>query len=164
MTKHDIETTECCPAFDPEQWDEKEFTWKDKLFVKDTMIQFMHMPLPGMFGKAVGKMLKKIEDAEANPDIEDFIMLATESSPWRGEVYINATKEVPHAENVKISGTFITRVFDGPYSAIPRWVKEMAQYVAQKGKTIKKYYFYYTTCPKCAKTRGHNYIVAFAEI
>ena len=44
------------------------------------------------------------------------------------------------------------------------WIKEMAEYVAEKGKTVKKYYFYYTTCPKCAKTYGHNYVVAFAKV
>ena len=137
---------------------------KDKLFVKDTMMQFMHIPLPGVFGKKVGRMWKKIEAAGANPDIKDFIMLSTESSPLKGEVYINATKEVPNAENVKLSGTYITKVFDGPYNAVPKWIKEMTQYVTQKGKTVKKYYFYYTTCPKCAKTYGHNYVVAFAEV
>jgi hypothetical protein len=25
------------------------------------------------------------------------------------------------------------------------------------------YFFYYTTCPKCAKKHGHNYTVAFAK-
>ncbi|MFC1911906.1 hydrolase, partial [Chloroflexota bacterium] len=117
MTKHNIDT-QCCPKFDPDPWCDKEIIWKDKLFVKDTMMQFMHTPLPGVFGKKVGRMWKKIEDAEANPNIKDFIMLATESSPWKGEVYINATKEVPNAENVKLSGTYITKVFDGPYNAV----------------------------------------------
>jgi len=163
MTKHDSDTR-CCPEFDPEPWQEKELTWEDKLFVKDTMMQFMHMPLPGVFSKAVERMWKKIEDAGAKPDDRDFIMLASESSPWKGEVFINATKEVPNAENIKLSGTFMTKTFDGPYNAIPKWVKEMAQYVTKKGKMVKKYYFYYTTCPKCAKAYGHNYVVAFAEV
>ena len=163
MTKHDGDT-QCCPKFDTEPWHEKEITWKDKLFVKDTMMQFMHMPLPWTFGKKVGKMWKKIEDAEANTDIKDFIMLSTETSPWRGEVYINATKEVPGAENVRLSGTYITKVYDGPYNAVPKWIKEMDQYISKKGKRVKKYYFYYTTYPKCSKVYGHNYVVAFAEI
>ena len=163
MIKHESDT-HCCPKFDPEPWQEKEVTWKDKLFVKDTMWQFMHIPLPGAFGKTVGRMWKKIEDAEARPEDKDFLMLSTESSPWKGEVYINTIKEVPNAENVKISGTFITKVFDGPYNAVPKWIKEMVKYATQKDKTIKKYYFYYTTCPKCAKKYGHNYVVAFAEV
>jgi hypothetical protein len=163
MTMHD-NSTQCCPRFEPEPWQEKEIIWKDKLFVKDTMPQFMHMPLPGSFGKAVAKMWKKIEDAGAKPDMKDFLMLSAESSPWRGEVYINATKDVPDAENIRFSGTFLTKVYDGPYNAVPKWVKDIDAFAASRGKTIKKYYFYYTTCPRCARTYGHNYVVAFAEV
>ena len=32
------------------------------------------------------------------------------------------------------------------------------------GKPDGEVYFYYTTCPKCAKHYGHNYVVGFAEI
>jgi hypothetical protein len=156
--------TQCCLKFDPEPWHDKEIRWENKLFIKDNMSQFMHMPLPGVFAKTVRRMWENIKDAGAIPDMRDFLMLAAESSPWKGELYINVTKEIPDAENVKLSGTYITRVFDGPYNAVPKWINEMNQYVGQKGKTVKKYYFYYTTCPKCAKTYGHNYVVAFAEV
>jgi len=155
---------ECCPRFDPGPWQEKELVWKDKLFVKETVPQFMHIPLPGTFGKAVGRMWKKIEDAKARPDTVDFIMLSAESSPWKGEIYITATKEVPEAQNVKLSGTYLTKVFDGPYNDVPKWMREMVPYIAAKGKSAKRWFFYYTTCPKCAKKYGHNYVVAFAEV
>ena len=77
---------------------------------------------------------------------------------------MSVTKEVPEAENVRLSGTFISKVFDGPYNRIPKYIKEMEQYVRVLGKESNKYYFYYTTCPKCAKKYGHNYIVAFSEV
>ena len=163
MNKHD-ESAECCPKFDPEPWQEKELIWKDKLFIRETVPQFMHIPLPGTFGKAVGRMWKKIEDAQAKPDRNDFIMLSSESSQWKGEIFINTTKEVPNAENAKFSSTYLTKVFDGPYSAVPKWIKEMAPYVAEKGKSVKRWFFYYTACPKCAKKYGYNYVVAFAEV
>jgi len=54
-------------------------------------------------------------------------------------------REAPDIENVKISGTFLTKVFDGPYNAVPRWIKEMDGYVKSQGKQTLKYYFYYTT-------------------
>ena len=127
-------------------------------------MQFMHMPLPGAFGRTVGRMWKKIEEVGASPDTGGFLMLAAESSPWKVEIYISVTKEIPNAENVRLSGTYMTKVFDGPYNAVPKWIKEMDQYVNQQGKTVKKYYFYYTTCPKCAKIYGHNYVVAFGEV
>jgi hypothetical protein len=44
---------ECCPKFDPEPWQGKEVTWQDKLFIRDTVPQLFHIPLPGSFGKAV---------------------------------------------------------------------------------------------------------------
>ena len=164
MEKPDGEQTQCCPRFDPEPWNEKEITWKDRLFIKDSMIQFMHMPLPGAFGKTVSRMWKKIKDAGADPDLKDFLMLAYDPSPWKDELYISVTREVPGAENVRLSGTYLTKVFDGPYHAVPRWFAEMDRFVTQKGKKVNKYYVYYTTCPKCAKTYGHNYIVMFAEV
>ena len=58
----------------------------------------------------------------------------------------------------------MTKVFDGPYSAVPKWIKEMDAYVKSQGKQPLKYYFYYTTCPKCIKVHGHNYVVAFAQV
>lgn len=162
---HDtLKEPECCPVFDPSPWDNKTHNWIDKLFIRDYLPQFFHIPLPIMMGKVIGRMQKKIEDAGANPEKKDFIMLAYDPSPWKSELYMNVTKEVPGTENVKLTGTFITRVSDGPYSNIPKYIKEMDSYLASQGKKAKKYYFYYTTCPKCAKKHGHNYIVTFAEV
>jgi hypothetical protein len=56
------------------------------------------------------------------------------------------------------------KVFDGPYSKVPAYLKEFYSYIDSVGKKAKKIYFYFTTCPKCARKYGHNYIVAFAEV
>ena len=39
-----------------------------------------------------------------------------------------------------------------------------ARDVESKAKEFKKMYFFYTTCPKCAKFYGKNYIVILAEV
>ena len=62
-----------------------------------------------------------------------------------------------------ISGTFLTKVFEGPYKDAGKWVKEMQAYVKSKGSEVGKMYFYYTTCPKCAKVYGKNYTVVLAK-
>ena len=155
---------QCCPPFNPSLWEEKTVTFKNKLFVKKATPQFLHMPLPGTIGKMMMNVWKAIESAGAKPAEQDFLWLAYDPSPWKCEHYIHTAKEVPGLENVKISGTFITKVFDGPFNHVPRWIKEMNAYLAAQGKKAKKYYFYYTTCPKCAKKYGHNYVVIFAEI
>jgi len=157
-------TARCCPPFEPAPWHEKELAWKDMLFVRATMPQFLHTPLPGSFQKAVARAWRQIEAAGAKTPEKDFLMLAAETSPWQGEVFINAAKPVPGAENVRLSGTFYTMVFDGPYNAVPRWIKEMQASAALKQKTVRKYYFYYPFCPKCAQAYGHNYTVGFAQV
>ena len=107
--------------------------------------------------------MEKIEASNAkNP--EDVIVLSDENSLFGSDVYISVTKEVENAETAKLSGTFFTKTFEGSYSNMGKWIKEMESYVQSKGKEIKKMLFYYTTCPKCAKTYGKNYTVILAQV
>jgi len=158
----DIPETGCCPKLDTKLWDEKEVKWNNKLFVKDNAFCIFHIPVN--LGKVLTRMHKKVSEAGAQVDIKDFILLTYDSSMWKSEQYYSVSKEVPGMENVKLSGTFMTRVYEGPYKMAPKWYKEMQEYVKSKGKEAKKIYFYYTTCPKCAKTYGKNYVVVFAEV
>jgi hypothetical protein len=64
----------------------------------------------------------------------------------------------------EISGTFLTKVFEGPFRDAPRWIANMKRYVAAKNRTLERLYFGYTTCPKCAKAYGKNYVVMFAKV
>jgi len=108
--------------------------------------------------------MKKVDAVEARTSDEDFIMLCGDPSPWKSELFINVTKEVPGIENVRLSGTYLTRVYDGPFNEVRKWVDDLRKYVKNQGKNLKDMYFYYTTCPKCAKEHGHNYVVGFGQI
>jgi hypothetical protein len=152
--------TGCCLRFDPKPWDEKTIVWNDKLFLKDHVTSVFHIPLN--FGKIVVKNMAKIQKAKAL--VKTPLMLTDENSLWGCDVYIAVTKNVPESEMVKISGTFLTKVFEGPFQNIGTWVSEMETFVASKKKIIGKLYFCYTTCPKCAKYYGKNYVVLFAKI
>ncbi|MCK9368612.1 hypothetical protein M0R04_01405 [Candidatus Dojkabacteria bacterium] len=152
---------ECCPEFNPALWQEKEHVWKDKLFVRDYVKQIFHIPIN--MGAVVTKMFADVEKAGASPKIEDFLMLAYDPSPWKSELYITVTKEVEGMENVKLSGKYTSKVYDGPFNNIPNWIKDFDIYLKNKNQKALKYYFYYTYCPKCAKKYGHNYVVAFAQ-
>lgn len=152
--------TGCCVRFNPEPWNEKEVTLQDRLFVKDSVKTIFHIPLN--FGKVVIKNMEKIKASDAL--VGEPLMLSDCSSPWKTDVYIAANKEVPGANMQKVSGTFLTKVFEGDYSSTGKWIKEMKAFVAGKGKQMKKMYFFYTTCPKCAKYYGKNYTVILAQI
>lgn len=160
----DSSTDICCPEFDPVPWENKTHIWTNKPFIKDSVPELFHIPLPSMIGKAITRLWEKAKEADAAPELKDYLLLAYDPSPWKGELYMSVTKEVPGAENVTLSGRFISKVFDGPYNHVPQYIEEMDGYLASIGQKSKKYYFYFTYCPNCAKKYGHNYIVAFAEV
>ena len=152
--------TKCCPRFDPKPWDERKVKLKNKLFLKDRVKCFLHIPLN--FGKVMVRNITKIKNADALTKTQ--LVLSDEKSSWRSEVYIAVSKEVPGAEMVRITGTFLTKVFEGSYKNIKKWVKEMKEYVKSQDEEIKKLYFFYTTCPRCAKHYRENNVVILAEI
>lgn len=157
----DTSETGCCPAFDPAGWDGQTIVFKDKLFAKDKTINFLHMPLN--MGSVMNRMYKKVMAADAYPK-DYYLLLSHDQSPWRGVHYQAVTKEVPGMETERLSGTYLTKVFEGPYKNAGKWVKEAEEYVKSQGKELKKLYFFYTTCPKCLKHYGKNYVVAFAQV
>lgn len=61
MIDQNIKYTGCCDPFDSEPWENKEITWRNKLFVKDHVRSFLHIPLN--FGKKVVKNMELIEKA-----------------------------------------------------------------------------------------------------
>ncbi len=63
-----------------------------------------------------------------------------------------------------LSGTFRTKVYEGPFSKVPEWAADMRAAVARTGRQVAKIYFAYTTCPRCAKAYGKNYVVLFARL
>jgi effector-binding domain-containing protein len=151
---------ECCPKFDPDKWEEKEFEWEEKKFVKDKVFTIFYMPMN--FGKVITKLMKKINSAGA--ECPEWMSLSDHTSKWNMDLYIAVDKEVPGTKNVTISGKFISKVYEGPYKNTGKWCKDFSKYAKEKGLDIKKEYMWYTTCPKCAKKYGKNYVVIIGEI
>src|SRR4030042_6051125 len=116
--------TGCCKRFDPTLWQEKEVTWRDKLFLKDHVRSFFHIPIN--INQVMTRDMKLIEEAKAFGSEQ--LMLSDEKSLWGSDIYISVSKEVPGAKMEKISGTFLTKVFEGPYKNIGSWIKEKKGY------------------------------------
>ncbi len=152
--------TGCCPRFNPVPWDNKEVIFEDRLFLKNHVRTFLHIPLG--FGKVMLKNMTRIKEADALAP--EPLMLYEAKSLFGADLYIAVTKEVPGAEMARVSGTFLSKVFEGPFKDTGRWVKEMRQYVKSKGRDMKNVFFFYTTCPACAKVYGKNYTVLLAEV
>lgn len=152
--------TGCCKRFDPKPWDKKIISFKNTLFLKDRVKSIFHIPLN--FGKVMARDMEKIAKAKALAKTP--ILLSDENSLWGADVYIAVSKKVRGFEIVNIPGTFISRAFEGSYSNMGKWIREMHKYVRAKGQKIQKLYFFYTTCPSCAKQYGKNYVVLLARV
>jgi hypothetical protein len=153
-------TDACCPRFDPTPWDEKELTWEHRRFVKDRVNSFFHIPLN--FAAVMKRNVGAIEAENARP--ESMVVLSDENSLWGADVYIEVTKDIPGAQMATISGTFLCKVFEGPYRNMRKWIEEMKTFVESNEKQLEKFYFFYTTCPRCAKKYGKNYVAILAKV
>jgi hypothetical protein len=150
----------CCPRFDPVPWDGKTIEWKDKMFVRDKVSTAFHIPLN--FGSVMKRLNEKVE--KANAKMPDWLCLSDHTSKWNMDVYLAVDREIPGSRNVTMSGRFLTKVYEGPFKDTGKWCDDFSEFAKAKGKDIKKLYMWYTTCPKCAKNYGKNYVVILGEV
>jgi hypothetical protein len=148
-----------CPILEKGDWDGKEFVWKNKPFYKTKYKEFMHMPLN--FGKVLSRALDKMQNAGV--ESEGFC-LSGEEGTFSSSLLIPIKDGKSGLEQEKISGTFLTKIFEGQYKEAGDWAKEMVNYVHGKQKEVKKLWFWYATCPKCAKEIKKVQTVIFAEL
>ncbi|MBU1130994.1 hypothetical protein KJ840_02575 [Patescibacteria group bacterium] len=151
---------ECCPKFDPAPWSGKIFEWDNKKFIKDKVFTLFYMPLN--FGSVVKRMMAKIEKAGAKAQY--WMGLSDHTSKWNMDLYVAVDKEIPGAENVTLSGKFLSKVYEGNFKDTGIWMKDFENYAKGEGISVKKTYMWYTTCPKCAKKYGKNYVVIIGQI
>ena len=152
--------TGCCPRFNPAPWQNKTHKWKNKLFIKGTLFSLFYIPL-GMNGFMMKNMELMNKAGAKNPES---ICIFDYSSPFSLDLYIATDRSVPGAQMAKLSGNYLSRVYEGDYKETGKWVKDMQSYAKGKGLALKKLLFSYTTCPACAKAYGKNYVVLFAKI
>lgn len=163
-TQNNAGSDECCVAFDAAKWDIKTHTW-DRVFIRESVPAFLHMPLVPLMGKKITRMMKMAEDAGKMPSTKaESLLLFTDPTPFRSEMYLSVNDDVPGADNVRFSGTYMSRVFDGPYNAVPKFMKQMDASLAEDSKKATKYYVHYAYCPKCAKDKGGNPMILFAKV
>ena len=156
-----INTTGCCAKFNPAGWDDQELHFKDKPFVRATTKSALHIPIN------MGRVFTRVNEhimAAGGYDNDNMIVLSRDLSPWSAEHLFSMDHPVSDEEQVTLTGDFITKVFEGPYREAKDWHEEMLALAKERGGTSEEVYFFYTTCPKCAKAYGKNYIVGVARL
>lgn len=151
---------ECCPKFDPVIWDGVLFEWNKKKFIKDKVATFLYIPMN--FGSVIKKLDEKILAVQGTRS--DGVCLSDHTSKWNMNLYLAVDKEIPGFDNIIMSGKFLSKAYEGPFQETEKWCKDFEQFAQSKHVTISKLYMWYTTCPKCAKKYGKNYVVIVAQV
>jgi len=151
---------ECCPLFDPKPWEDRILEWDNKKFVKESVLTFFYMPLN------FGQKMKKLDSAvtKAGATFAGSMGLSDHTSKWNMDIYLEVDKDVPGLKNTNLSGKFFTRVYEGSFNETGKWCKDYEEVAKARGMSIKKWYMWYTTCPKCAKKYGRNYVVIVGQV
>lgn len=150
----------CCPKFEPSLWDEKTIVWENKKFIKDRVKTLFFMPLN------MNKVMKRMDEAvtKAGAVFQDALCLSEHTSKWNMDQYMAIDKEIPGAENLNMSGQFYFKIYEGPFQDTGKWMVDFEAHMKTKGLKDKRVFMWYTTCPKCAKKYGKNYVAVVAQI
>ncbi len=152
--------TQCCPPFDPSLWDDKIFEWDNKRFIKTKVFSIFYIPVS--FGAVMKKIYSKLTGIGAN--ILDCMWLSDYTSKWNMDLYLAVDKDVPGEENITLSGKFLSKVYEGNFKKTEKWCRDFQSFAKSKNLNLKKMYMWYTTCPKCAKKYGKNYVAIIAQV
>ncbi len=152
--------SECCPKFNPEKWENYTFEWENKKFIKDKVCTFMYMPLN--FGKVIKRISEKAD--KVNAIMPDYLCLSDHTSKWNMDIYLAVNKEIDKAENISLTGKFFSKVYEGDFKETGKWMKDFEIQLKNSSLSAQKTFMWYTTCPKCAKKYGKNYVVIIAKL
>ncbi len=150
----------CCLEFDPRPWEDCIFHWENKRFIRDHVCTVFHMPLN--FGRVISKMNRKVEMSGAG--VPDALCLSDHISGWRMDLYLAVDNLVPGANNLTLSGRYFSRVYEGAFKEMSRWINDFHEVARARELSLHQLYFWYTTCPKCARKYGKNYVVLIGGI
>jgi len=150
----------CCKRLFPVEWDKKEVVWRDKPFFSSRYRAFLHVPIN--IGKKIAESMEIIKEAGLSAEP---MVLSRNSTMWGAEILIPVSKKDNRFRTELVTGRFLTRLFEGHYADLKKWIKETKKYAEEKGLTSKEFIFWYATCPKCAKKNNDAVqVVVFVRV
>jgi hypothetical protein len=150
---------DCCPPFDPAPWDGQIHDWQGKLFIKASIPTFFYVPI------GFGTVMKRLDQLvrSVGGSLAGNLCLSEHVSRWRMDVYLAVGQEIAGADNVRLTGRFLSKVYEGPFSETARWCYDFEQVAKARGLAVSRWLMWYTTCPRCARKYGRNYVVIFGQ-
>lgn len=160
-TYTDVNETGCCPVPNVSDWDRRAIDLNQR-FIRRYTRSLLHVPMN--MGSVMTALLAEAEAAGAAMPADHGMILSHEISAWRAEQLYAVSAPVEGADNVVLEGAFASRVFEGPYGRSREWSEGLIEYARSLGHEVSDVYFFYTTCPTCAKHYGANYVIVLGRL
>jgi len=142
--------SECCKVLSSAEWDCKELIWRDKPFLKSHYFSFFRVPVN--LGKKIVEGIGKIEEAGL---ADEQMMLSRNDSLWGADLLIPIKSKTDVFDIEMVTGRFLTRLFEGHYGDMAKWICETKIWCRGKGFEPEELIFWYATCPKCGPSGNH---------
>ena len=128
------------PQFDRESWDDVEFVWNHKPFIRSTVSEVMHFPIVDSLETINQSLLHKAYQMNVIPNDNEALLLHHPISPWKEEVLLSVTKPVDDKDYVELSGTFRSRVFEGKKTQLRSFFRQMESFLVGRNEQPLTYY------------------------
>ena len=156
-----VNTTGCCAKFNPAGWDDQVLHFDKKPLCAGDHTVAGACALEHGKGVFAGT---EPHFAGGAADPSQMLVLSRDPSAFAGEHLFAVTGDVPGEEMTTLSGDFLTQTFEGPFSQVRAWYDAMQAKAHAKGREPGEVWFFYTTCPNCAKAYGANPVVGVVEL
>lgn len=146
-----------CPSVDVKKYDNETITWKDRYFYITPQPCFFHEPIN--FAVRIENAFTYIQDKGLKFN-EKKHMIVQKDGMFRGKLMLGVSKPGKKVKGVhKLNKKFIAKSHVGSYKELGNTVRNLFKQAYKKGKILKGIYFWYTTCPECAKGDQHKVVV-----
>ncbi len=150
-----------CQDLNPEEWDEKEYSWDNpRFFYRITTRMAFNQPFSYYEDVAIA-----IDAAcKEGYTVADNPLLLLKSGLFKGEILVEI--ELPNGEICKESpyclvllGRFFSRISSAPLLRIGKEIDRLTRDLTKKGETVQGLYLSLLTCPPCARKKGNQTII-----
>jgi hypothetical protein len=128
------------PQFNKESWDDVEFIWNNKPFIRSSVPEVLHLPIVDSIETVNQTLLHKALRLNAIPDDNEALILRHPISAWKEEVLLSVTHPVADNDYVEISGTFRSKVFEGKKSQLRSFLRQMNEFLTFRNERAVTYY------------------------
>jgi hypothetical protein len=156
-----MDKDKCCELVDKKDWEEKNFTWKNKPFVKKKYFALFYMPIgvDGVLKDLMAELHEKKLLSEEHP-----VMLWRNEGLFGGEILVALKNDSPDYETVTLSGKYFSKFYEGKgYEDAGKWHKDFQETAKSKDLKLEEVLTYYLLCPGCLKKFGKMQTVIFGK-